>query len=295
MDLSNKIVQWLLLILLGFIWGSSFILMKKGLLIYSHDEVAALRIGISYLVLLPFSIHYLKKIPKKNVKHLFVVGIFGSGIPAFLFTIAETQLSSALAGMLNSLTPFFTLLLGALIFKVTVQKEKTIGVIIGLIGAIVLVTSNGININNNQLSYSFFVVAATICYSISVNTIKKHLQEVHSVAITSISFLFIGIPAIIYLFTTNFVATTASNAGASLAIFYIAILAIFGTALSIIIFNNIIKHTSAVFASTVTYLIPIFAIFWGVVDGETINFLQIIAIGVILIGIYFINKKKKVK
>lgn len=295
MDLSNKIVQWLLLILLGFIWGSSFILMKKGLLIYSHDEVAALRIGISYLVLLPFSIHYLKKIPKKNVKHLLVVGIFGSGIPAFLFTIAETQLSSALAGMLNSLTPFFTLLLGALIFKVTVQKEKTIGVIIGLIGAIVLVTSNGININNNQLSYSFFVVAATICYSISVNTIKKHLQEVHSVAITSISFLFIGIPAIIYLFTTNFVATTASNAGASLAIFYIAILAIFGTALSIIIFNNIIKHTSAVFASTVTYLIPIFAIFWGVVDGEIINFLQIIAIGVILIGIYFINKKKKVK
>lgn len=292
MDLSKKIWQWLLLILLGFIWGSSFILMKKGLLVYSHDEVAALRISISYLALLPFSIYYLKTVPKKNFKHLFVVGVFGSGIPAFLFTIAETQLSSALAGMLNSLTPFFTFILGVFIFKVAVQKEKTIGVIIGLIGAIVLVTSNGINVNNSQLSYSFFVVAATICYSISVNTIKKHLQNVHSVAITSISFLFIGIPAIIYLFTTNFVATTTLNLESSLAIFYIAILAIFGTALSIIIFNNIIKHTSALFASSVTYLIPIFAIFWGVVDGETINALQTIAIGVILIGIYFINRKK---
>lgn len=293
MDLSKKIWQWAMLILLGFIWGSSFILMKKGLLVYQHDVVAALRISIAYLVLLPFSVYYFKQIPKKKFKYLLVVGVFGSGIPAFLFTIAETQLSSALAGMLNSLTPFFTLVLGALIFKVAIQKEKTIGVIIGLIGAVVLVTSNGIDLSNNQLSYSFFVIAATFCYAISVNTIKKHLQDVHSVAITAISFLFIGIPSILYLLTTDFVEITVVNTSATIAIFYIAILAIFGTALSIIIFNKIIKHTSAVFASTVTYLIPIFAIFWGLVDGETINFLQVVAIIVILIGIYFINRKRK--
>lgn len=292
MDLSNKIVQWAMLILLGFIWGSSFILMKKGLLVYSHDEVAALRISISYLCLLPFSIYYLRKIPKKNFKHLIIVGVFGSGIPAFLFTIAETQLTSSLAGMLNSLTPFFTLILGALLFKVTIKKEKTLGVIIGLIGAVVLVVSNGIDFSNNQLSYAFFIVAATICYAISVNTIKKHLQDVHSVAITSISFLFIGIPAILYLFTTDFLTITTSNPNASLSIFYITILAIFGTVISIIIFNNIIKHTSAIFASTVTYLIPIFAIGWGLFDGEAIHLIQLIAIFIILIGIYFINKIK---
>lgn len=292
MDLSKKIWQWTLLILLGFIWGSSFILMKRGLLVYSHDQVAALRIGISYLCLFPFSIHYFKKTPKKNFKHLLIVGVFGSGIPAFLFTLAETQITSSLAGMLNSLTPFFTLILGAIFFKVKVKKEKTLGVVIGLTGAILLVTSNGIDLQNNQLSYAFFIVAATLCYAVSVNTIKNHLQDIHSVAITAISFSFIGIPSIIYLFTTDFITVTKMNSEAYIAFFYITLLAVFGTVFSIIIFNNIIKHTSALFASTVTYLIPIFAIFWGIIDDETISLVQLGAILIILMGIYFINKIK---
>ena len=292
MNLEKKIWQYLLLFFLAFIWGSSFILMKRGMKVYSHDEVAALRIAISFLFLLPFLFKYIHKVKKDRWKYLTIVGVFGSGIPAFLFTLAETGITSSLAGMLNSLTPFFTLILGVVIFKVPAVKGKFLGVFIGLIGALGLIISNGFDIENTPFVYALLVVIATLCYAISVNTIKKYLGEINSIAITALSFLIIGIPAIIYLFFTDFVATTQTNPEAATALGYVAILAVIGTALSIIIFNQLIKYTSAVFASTVTYLIPIFAIFWGVIDGEEINFIQIVSIFIILIGIYFVNKIK---
>jgi drug/metabolite transporter (DMT)-like permease len=292
MNLEKKIWQYLLLFFLAFIWGSSFILMKRGMKVYSHDEVAALRIVISFLFLLPFLFKYIHKVKKDRWKYLAIVGVFGSGIPAFLFTLAETEITSSLAGMLNSLTPFFTLILGVVIFKVPAVKGKFLGVFIGLIGAFGLVISNGFDIENTPFVYALLVVIATLCYALSVNTIKKYLSEINSIAITALSFLIIGIPAIIYLFFTDFVATTQTNPEATTALGYVAILAVIGTALSIIIFNQLIKYTSAVFASTVTYLIPIFAIFWGVIDGEEINFIQIVSIFIILVGIYFVNKIK---
>lgn len=266
--------------------------MKRGMKVYSHNEVAALRIVISFLFLLPFLFKYIHKVKKDRWKYLAIVGVFGSGIPAFLFTLAETGITSSLAGMLNSLTPFFTLILGVIIFKVPAVKGKFLGVFIGLIGAFGLIMSNGFDIENTPFVYALLVVIATLCYAISVNTIKKYLGEINSIAITAISFLIIGIPAIIYLFFTDFVATTQTNPEATTALGYVAILAVIGTALSIIIFNQLIKYTSAVFASTVTYLIPIFAIFWGVIDGEEINFIQIVSIFIILVGIYFVNKIK---
>src|SRR5690554_4325034 len=292
MNLEKKIWQYLLLFLLAFIWGSSFILMKKGMKAYSHDEVAALRIAISFLFLLPFLFKHIKKVAADRWKYLTVVGVFGSGIPAFLFTLAETQITSSLAGMLNSLTPFFTLIFGILIFKVPVHKGKFLGVFIGLLGALGLVVSNGIDMSNTPIFYALLVVIATICYAISVNTIKKYLGQINSVAITALSFLTIGIPSIIYLFFTDFYSITLTNSEAPKALGYIGLLAIIGTALSIIIYNQLIKHTSAVFASTVTYLIPVFAIMWGVIDGEEINTIQIGSIFVILVGIYFVNKIK---
>lgn len=259
---------------------------------YSHDEVAALRIAISFLFLLPFLFKHIKKVAADRWKYLTVVGVFGSGIPAFLFTLAETQITSSLAGMLNSLTPFFTLIFGILIFKVPVQKGKFLGVFIGLLGALGLVVSNGIDMSNTPIFYALLVVIATVCYAISVNTIKKYLGQINSVTITALSFLTIGIPSIIYLFFTDFYSITLTNSEAPKALGYIGLLAIIGTALSIIIYNQLIKHTSAVFASTVTYLIPVFAIMWGVIDGEEINTIQIGSIFVILVGIYFVNKIK---
>jgi drug/metabolite transporter (DMT)-like permease len=292
LDLNKKSWQWIVLFFLAFIWGSSFILMKRGLEVYSDTEVAALRISIAFICLLPFAIKHFKSVKLKYWKYLIMVGLFGNSIPAFLFTKAQTQLSSSLSGMLNSLVPLFTLVLGLILFKTKFKANRFIGAFIGLIGAIGLITSNGINIEDSNLVYSFYVVAATVCYAISVNVINKYLKEVNSLVITALSFVFVGPIILAYLFTTDFISKTMTHSSSGIALFYTALLAIFGTAISVILFNMLIKKTSEIFATSVTYLIPIIAIFWGLIDGEIINRIQVFSIIIILIGIYFINKFK---
>jgi len=264
--------------------------MKRGLEVYHYNEVAALRISITFIIMLPFTIKPLFKIEKKYWKYLIMVGFFGNLIPAFLFTKAQTELSSALTGMLNSLTPIFTLIIALLVFKSKINKTQKIGVLIGMIGAFGLISSNGVDLEKNNISYISYVVAATICYAISVNVIKNYLKDVDSITITALSFLCIGPWVITYLFSTNFVNTTLTQPKAIQSLFYISILAIFGTALAVVVFNMLIKKTSSIFATSVTYLIPIVAVFWGIFDNEPILFIQLLSIGIILLGIYFINK-----
>jgi drug/metabolite transporter (DMT)-like permease len=289
-DLNKKSIQWITLLFLAFIWGSSFILMKRGLDVYSHNEVAALRISLAFIVMLPFAFKTLKKVSFKYWKYIFIVGLFGNFIPAFLFTKAQTEISSALTGMLNSLTPVFALLIALFVFKAKIKKIQSLGVFIGLIGATGLIIANGIDISNSNIEYTLFIVAATICYAISVNVIKNNLKEIDSVAITALAFFMIGPWSIIYLFTTNFLSTTSSNPNALISLGYIAILSILGTALAVIIFNMLIKKTTTIFATSVTYLIPIVAILWGVIDNEIINIYHLISIAIIFLGVYFINK-----
>ena len=290
-NLNNKLLQWIVLLLLAFIWGSSFILMKKGLEVYSHTIVAALRISIAFLFLLPFAFKHIKGIEKKYWKYLIASGFLGNGIPAFLFTLAQTEISSSLSGMLNSMVPIFALIIGAILFKQKVKKFQFIGVIIGLIGAIGLIASDGLDIENSNTKYSFLVVLATICYALSVNIIKVHLKEIKAIAITSLAFLTIGPFSIIYLFNTDFIIQTTNNPYALNALTYISLLAIFGTAISVILFNLLIKETTALFAASVTYLIPAFAIMWGIFIGETLTAYHLISILIILLGVYFINQK----
>ncbi|MCB0400559.1 MAG: DMT family transporter [Flavobacteriales bacterium] len=289
-DLNKKGWQWALLIFLSIMWGSSFILMKRGLLVYSHTQVAAIRISLSFLVLVPFAFQALRKVEKKKWVYILISGVFGNGIPAFLFTKAQTQIPSALSGMLNSLTPIFALILGLLFFKARTGTLQIIGVIIGLAGAVGLITSNGVDLSNTNFSYSLYIVLATICYAISVNVIKTHLKEINAIHITALAFFSIGPVTIPYLFTTDFVDTFLQNEHALQALGYIAILAIFGTAMSVLLFNMLIKKTTTLFATSVTYLIPIVAILWGMLDGEKFNMIQAICIITTLIGIYFINK-----
>lgn len=290
-DLSKKSWQWIVLIFLAFIWGSSFILMKRGLEVYSHSTVAALRISIAFIFLIPFALKYFKKVDKKYWKYLIATGLLGNGIPAFLFTKAQTEIASSLSGMLNSLTPIFALIVGILLFKTKPLKAQIIGISVGFIGAITLISSNGINLTNSNLSFTLLIVLATICYAFSVNIIKSFLKEVNSIAITALAFMSIGPFALSYLFTTDFVEVTQNNPLSNTALMYIAILAIIGTAISVMLFNMLIKETSALFATSTTYLIPIFAIMWGLFDTEQINYLQLIGIVIILIGVYFTKKR----
>lgn len=267
--------------------------MKEGLVAFTSDEVAGLRIAIAFLFLLPMLLKHYKNIDfKKNWPGLILMGVFGNLLPAFLFTKAETEISSSLTGMLNALTPLFTIILGVVIFKTKVQKFQILGVAIGLIGALFLLGFNSGSEQSKNLNYSLLVVAATFCYAISVNGIKKYLSQVNSVAASVGSFTIIGPIAIAYLFlNTDFQLHLTQHPNGYSAFGFICLLAIFGTSLSIIMFNTLIKQAGTVFASTCTYLIPIVAIGWGLLDGETVTVVQLFSVGVIVLGVWLINKK----
>ena len=290
--MNTKAVNWIILIALAITWGSSFILMKRGMDVYSSEEVAALRIFIAFLFLSPLIFKHVKKPLLKHWKAFVGMGVLGNFIPAFLFTKAETGISSSLTGMLNSLTPLFTLLLGVLLFKSKTKWINVVGILIGFVGAIGLLLVGKSEDMNNNLLFGLYVVLATICYALSVNIIKKDLNEVNSIAATVWSMMFIGPFAGIYLFGfTDFTTKLSSHPMAYSSLGYIVILAVFGTALSVMIFNVLIRNTNALFASSVTYLIPIVALMWGVLDGENVELLHFVWITIILLGVYLVNKK----
>lgn len=293
--MGKKTTAWLILIVLSLVWGSSFILMKQGLKAFTSDEVAGLRITIASAFMLPFLFKYYRIDLRKHLKGLLLMGVFGNLIPAFLFTKAETQISSSLTGMLNALTPFFTIIIGYLIFKMSVRKNQILGVAIGFFGAIALVVfDHNEGEQSKNIAYSLLVAAATLCYAVSVNGIKTYLGNVDSLTATTWSFTLIGPVAAIYLFGfTDVVAHATQHPQGMVSLGYVSILAIVGSALSVVVYNTLIKLSGTLFAASCTYLIPIVAIGWGLVDGETVNLIQFLAIGVIIGGVWLINSGSK--
>lgn len=295
--MNKKAISWIILIALSLVWGSSFILMKQGLKAFSSDEVAGLRITIASAFMLPFLVAHYKLDVKKNLKGLLLMGVFGNLIPAFLFTKAETQISSSLTGMLNALTPMFTIIIGMISFNHKISKNQIIGVLVGLIGAIALVMmGDDKDDQTKNVMYSLLVAAATLCYAISVNGIKAYLGHVNSLTATVWSFTLIGPVAAIYLFGfTDVVAHATQHPEGMRSLGFVSILAIVGSALSVVVYNTLIKLSGTVFAASCTYLIPIVAIGWGLFDGEIINLAQILAVIVVIAGIWMINSSGKSK
>lgn len=292
----------LLLVVLTLIWGSSFVLMKMGMYdagqkpTLSPMHVAGLRITMACLVQLPFAVYFFRKVPRKKLLPIFGVGFFGNAIPAFLFTASEVEngVSSALAGMLNATTPIFTVLIGLTVFRLRLKPLNYLGVIIAFVGvsALALIPIPGKEQGGSQLVYIFYVLLATFCYGISVNLIRNYCAGINPIAIASISFLFIGIPVAGWLFFTQDILAVVQSGPAHMAsLGYVAILAVVGTALAVILFNYLVQITNAVFASTVTYLMPIVALLWGVLRNEYFTPWYVLAIAVILAGVYLTNRK----
>jgi drug/metabolite transporter (DMT)-like permease len=291
---EKRSFQFSILLLLAFIWGSSFILMKIGLKSFSPEQAGALRIALASLALLPLSLRNIKSLQKKDLKSLLIAGFIGSFFPAFLFMIAETRINSSLAGMLNSLTPVFTLLVGLLFHKTVFRRMQAIGLSLGLAGAAGLVLAgNGFQLGTVN-NYAFYIVLATCFYAISINQIKAKLAHLNGIQVTSLSFLFIGPVALVYLLTTDLAAATA-NPGWPVHLLALAVLGIIGTALGMLLMNSLIRYSSAVAASSVTYIIPIFAILWGVLDGEKVTLLHLVCMCLILTGVYLISRKGQKK
>ncbi|MCT4630744.1 EamA family transporter [Winogradskyella sp.] len=291
--MKNPNVKWIYLIILSVIWGSSFILIKKSLLGLNPYQLGALRTIITGVILLLAGFQHLKNIPKSKWKWLFLSGLLGSFIPAFFFAIAETEIDSAVASILNSLVPLNTIILGFTVFKIASTRRQILGVVIGFVGtAILILKGSELNPDQNYL-YAGFVIVSTLMYGANVNIIKRHLQDVKPLAIAVGNYIFIIIPAfIILLFTDFFTTERLNNPNLINALLYVTILSILGTAVAKVFFNKLVQISTPVFASSVTYVMPIVALIWGVLDGESFSLVQGLAAILILIGVYLSHKRK---
>ena len=290
-NFDSKLGHWIILIMLSVIWGSSFILIKRGLDAFSFEQVATLRIFIASIFLAVLGRKFYTSIPIKKLWPIFCTGVIGNGIPPFLFSKAQTYVDSGIVGVLNVLTPLFTILIGILFYNLKVKIINYFGVVLGIIGTIYLLTPQSEQLNDKTLYYSIIAILGTVCYGWSANILKAHLEDLNAIQITTISFTFIGPWAGIYLFCGNFLEIMQSHPKAITSLGSIAILAIMSSAIAVIIFNKLIKMTGPLFATSCTYIIPIVAIIWGINDNEIITLRHIIGFVVILGGVYLINKR----
>ena len=294
--MKAKFWDWIIFVGLCLIWGSSFILMKRGM--FNADEkptltayhVAALRVLSAGIILLPPAIKGFKTIGLRNFKLILISGLCGTFFPAFLFCIAETKINSALAGTLNATTPLFVIIMGALFFNNRAGTKKIIGVVTGLTGSILLFLSHGYE-DLGYMGYAFFVLLATVLYGINVNTVQRYLKEVPSMQIAAIGFVSLIPLSLLVLYFTSYFSLPLAEEDYRLSTFFSCVLGVLGTAFASVIFYMLVKRTSGLFSSLVTYGIPFVAIGWGLVAGETITWLQVACLGIILLGVYLANRQ----
>lgn len=263
--------------------------MKLGMEALSPYQVAGLRMISAGIILLPFAVTAYKKIPHNKTGLVFLSGIFGSFFPAFLFCIAEVKIDSSLAGILNALTPLFTILIGVIFFKMKVSLNRYMGVVIGFVGLSLLFLLKG-NITLSYLSYALLVLLATIFYGINVNIIGTYFQKTGSLNIASLAFCMLIPPSLIILWMTGYFNNPLLQKSFLLATVASTVLGVFGTAIASVLFYVLVKRSGSLFASTVTYGIPFVAVFWGLLSGEKITLPQVGCLGIILAGVYLANK-----
>ena len=289
---KNSPLSIFLLLILALIWGTSFILMKRGLVVFSPGEVAALRVTIAGMVLVPLALLRSKQIKTKHVSRLFFSGMMGVFIPAFLFTTAQQHIDSSVAGILNTLSPIWTMVLGVVFFKLTFKRAAVIGILIGLAGTVLLMLSR----SNGQFTgfnlYGLLIVLACALYGMNLNYIKFTIADLGSVTITSVSIALVAPLGAIYLFGfTEFLVKLNTIDGAWRAFGFVALLGFMSTAIAGFIFNKLVKMTTPLFASSVTYIIPLVSVMWGVLDGEELLISHLAGMAAILFGVYLANRK----
>jgi drug/metabolite transporter (DMT)-like permease len=288
--MKSQQLKWIFLVVLALIWGSSFILIKRGLIGLNPFQVGSLRIVFAAVFLLIIGFKSLTKIPQNQWKYIALTSLFGTFIPAYLFSIAQTQIASSVSSILNSLTPLNTLILGIVVFRLEFKRTQVFGVFIGLIGTLLLIFNGAINNPNQNYYYTILVVIASLCYATNVHLIKKYLSDVNPLSITTGNFLVLLFPALTVLYFSGFL-DVVSVAKVQQSLLYIVVLGVVGTALANILFFKLIQISSPVFATSVTYLIPVVAFFWGLLDNEMLTPIQFVGAFIVLIGVYLSSKK----
>ncbi|GGE40653.1 DMT family transporter [Psychroflexus planctonicus] len=294
--MGNQQLKWFYLIALALLWGSSFILIKRGLVGLSPLQLGSFRVALCAIVLIIIGFKKIKQIKSSQWKWIGISGLIGSLLPTFLFAYAETEIDSAVAAILNSTVPLLALIVGLFFFGTAFIKKQFIGVVVGLVGSIALILA-GASLNPDQnYWYGVLPVIASLMYAFNANIIKSYLGGISALGIATGSFVILFFPAMGILVATDFFNEAfLAKEEVQVSLLYVAVLAILGTALAKIIFNRLIQLSDPVFSTSVTYLIPVVALFWGLLDGEEFSLLQLAAGGIILVGVYLSNKKKRLK
>jgi len=269
--------------------------MKRALVTFSSIELGALRMVFASAVMLPFALKGFRKITKKQWFYLLLFGLLGNTFPAFLFAKAQTHIESSIAGILNALTPIFVLAIGLIFYQLKVRVINIIGLVMGLIGAAAIIYSSGDGAVNLNFEYAAYIILATVFYSININLVKYKLADLDSGKISIYGFSMLFLPLVLYLFFATPFVQTIQQPGALRMLIYPAILGIVCSAVAIFAFNTLIQRSSTIFASSVTYLIPITAVIFGVLDGEKFTGWMAVWIVLIIVGVLLVNKKKKLK
>ena len=291
--MNNQQQKWFYLVILSIVWGSSFILMKKALLGITPVQLGALRMIFTAIFLTSVAFSSIKKIKKRHWKYIVYTALAGTFIPGFLFAFAITTIDSSIVSILNSFTPFNTLILGSIFFGFAFKKAQLYGVLIGLVGTSVLILKGADLHPNQNYWYALLVIIASVGYAFNANMLKKYLSDLDALAITTGNFLLLILPATIVLCCTDFFENfDFENQVLIHSLGYIVVLSVVGTGIAKTIYNKLVHISDPVFSSSVTYLIPLVAIFWGVLDGEKLSLIQVFSGVIILIGVYLVNKAK---
>ncbi|SDF12155.1 DMT family transporter [Chitinophaga filiformis] len=289
--MNNRALNWSIFLLLSLTWGSSFILMKIGLEALSPYQVASLRLFSAGIALLPFFFKFIRKTPLNKIPVIILSGILGNLIPAYLFCIAETHIDSALAGILNGLVPLMSLLAGFFIFRAPIVRQQLLGIFIGLLGVVLLFVVKGVD--TGYWYYGLWIVLATACYGINIALVHHYLKGYSSLQLGSIALFFCAIFALPILIYTDFFSLLSGPSVPWRSMAASVTLGILGSGIASVLFYILINKAGALFASMVTYALPVVAIGWGLLAGERISFLQVLCLGVILAGVYIVNKAKR--
>lgn len=288
--MESKQLKWVYLVVLALVWGSSFILIKKGLIGLTALQLGSLRIIFAAVFLVLIGFKSLSKIPAFKWKYIALTSLFGTFIPAYLFAIAQTEIDSSVSSILNSLTPLNTLILGALVFGLQFKRNQIFGILIGLIGSALLILNGAIHHPEQNYYYAILVLIASICYAVNVNLIKKYLHDLSPLSITIGNFMVLFFPAFIILFFSGFFEVV-HDVKVQESVLFIMILGVIGTGIANILFFKLIQMSSTVFATSVTYLIPVVAFCWGLLDNEMLTPVQFFGAFIVLIGVYLSAKK----
>jgi drug/metabolite transporter (DMT)-like permease len=287
--------KWGTLVILSLIWGSSYILIKKGLTGLTPIQLGSLRVIVTTIIIAPIGYQKIKHIPKQKMKWVALSAFVGSFFPAYLFAFAETEISSSITAVMVSLTPLFTLLISVFVFGEELLKKQVFGVLIGFTGIIVLINNELFSSSFNIL-YIIFIVLAAFCYAVNANVLKYKLSNIPALGIVFMSFLFMFIPAFIILCFSDFPFSDFTSDPLIIeSIIYIIILALFGTAIAKVLYIKLLAISTPVFSVSTTYLMPVVAIFWGLLDGEEFKLTQFTGTAIILLGVYLVTKKKASK